>query len=151
MYPSFQIPTTRAKSPKLGRHKNSNSAVNPSKVGGSPRPSQNLNNSNKGCEKDIIKSKKPTRKSLTKLQSHETAASKTELKPAKSKPKSAGKERQSQEAFTKQTQGIQDQQSLPESKDQLKPVTEMNASENNAPALSSSAPEIMTQEVAVGV
>ncbi|KAL5545664.1 hypothetical protein UlMin_005351 [Ulmus minor] len=120
-----KIPTTRAKSPKLGRHKNSNSAVNSSEVGGSPRPSQNLNNSNKGCEKEIIESKKPTRKSVTKLQSQETAASKIESKSAKSKRKSAGKERQSQEAFTKETEGIQDQQSLPESKD-----------ENNAPVLS---------------
>ena len=143
----YQIPTTRAISPKLGRNKITNSAVNSSSEGGvslNQPVNQNQKNSNKGCEKDVSDSKKPIRKSQLKLHSQEAAASKTESKPAKTKkPKSTSKERPSQKEGhieSEQSNGMIDQDS------------ETNASENNAQVLiAAAAQEIMPQEVAVGV
>ncbi|PON98385.1 TPX2, C-terminal [Trema orientale] len=134
-----KIPTTRAKSPKLGRNKITNSALSNSSEGSvslSQPLNQNQNNSNNRSDKNVSDSKKPViRKSQPKLHSQETVACKTELKPVKTKkPKSTGKERPGQKESTV------DQDS------------EKNSGENNAQALiAPAAHDIMPQEVAVGV
>lgn len=80
-----QMPTTRPKSPKLGRNKSNvtatsnGTAVTP-EVSTNKTVSTNVNTTNGG--KDTAASKKPIRKSLSK-----TPSSKTEVKPGKSKEK----------------------------------------------------------------
>ncbi|XP_043715149.1 protein WVD2-like 4 [Telopea speciosissima] len=88
-----KIPTTRPISPKLGRHKSSSTAAeNSLEVGGtcrSPRPSLDHNKLAKGEQEnhsgDSVASKKPLRKSLSKLSSQKSMKS-TE-KPLKLKAK----------------------------------------------------------------
>lgn len=133
-----KIPTTRAISPKLGRHKNSNSLEGGATL--SPQVNQNQNNSNKGSEKEVTDSKRPIRKSQPMLHSQETAASKAEPKPVKTKSKSATKERQNEKECLRETEQGQDQNA------KINQDPEMNASE-----LIPHAQEIMPPEVAVGV
>ncbi|EXC26399.1 hypothetical protein L484_006450 [Morus notabilis] len=133
-----EIPTTRATSPKLGRHKNSNSLEGGATL--SPRVSQNQNISNKGSEKEVIDSKNPIRKSQPMLPSQETAASKAEPEPVKTKAKSAAKERQNEKECLREAEQSQDQNA------------KINQDpETNAPELIPHAQEIMPPEVAVGV
>ncbi|XP_015900430.1 protein WVD2-like 4 isoform X1 [Ziziphus jujuba] len=156
-----KIPTTRAKSPKLGRNKNSISAANSSEGSGSclsPRLNRDQNNSSKGmeakCEKEVAETKKPIRKSQPRLHSQENVSSKTktEANPVKSKSKTTDKETQNQKAGLMDTKEIQDQNShLPECKDEIKLETEMNVGQNNTPVTSPPPTDIMPQEVAAGV
>ncbi|KAF3442778.1 hypothetical protein FNV43_RR16695 [Rhamnella rubrinervis] len=161
-----KIPTTRAKSPKLGRNKNSISTTSNSSEGGgsclSPRLNLDQNNSSKGseatCEKEVADSKKPIRKSQTRLHSQENAViskTKAEVKPVKSKPKTADKETQNRKTcLTETEEESQDQHvHIPECKDNIIKLdqSEMNGGQNNAAVVSSPTPEIMPHEVAVGV
>ncbi|PWA84423.1 TPX2, C-terminal domain-containing protein [Artemisia annua] len=80
-----KIPTTRPKSPKLGRNKSnvaatSNGGAVTPEVSTNKTVATNVNTTNGG--KDTVASKKPIRKSLSK-----TPSSKTEVKPGKSKEK----------------------------------------------------------------
>lgn len=152
----MQIATTRPKSPKLGRRKNSISGLTNSSEGGgsylSPRLSQDQNNSNKGIiakrGKDVDSKKKTTLKSQIKLHSQETVASnKIENKPVESKPNHIGKETEIQkECFGETVENVPDEHLL---NDECKVRVNLEP-EMNALVSPSSVPEIMSHEVAVG-
>ncbi|XP_010247933.1 PREDICTED: protein WVD2-like 4 isoform X2 [Nelumbo nucifera] len=101
-----KIPTTRAVSPKLGRHKSS--ADNHSEGScQSPRPDLEAKKSARGATNttgDSTGLKKPVRKSISKLSSLKSADTKTEVKPLKSKPKTIEAEHDSQEACIGETE-----------------------------------------------
>ncbi|XP_009348636.2 protein WVD2-like 4 [Pyrus x bretschneideri] len=146
-----KIPTTRPKSPKLGRNKSSISSLNnSSEVAGvslSPRLNRELNNSKKGLktksEKDVIDPKKPVKKSQTRLHSQETAATKTEAKCTE-------EETHDQKACTGKTEEAQDQSGhLSKFKDEIEP--EASDRQIKEPVLGAPIPEIMPHEVSVGV
>ncbi|CAN6586701.1 unnamed protein product [Malus baccata var. baccata] len=146
-----KIPTTRPKSPKLGRNKSSISSLNnSSEVAGvslSPRLNRELNNSKKGLktksEKDVIDLKKPIKKSQTRLHSQETAATKTEAKGTE-------EETHDQKPRTGKTAEAQDQSGhLSEFKDEIEPAVSVGQIEE--PVLGAPIPEIRPHEVSVGV
>uniref|UniRef100_A0A2N9GYB9 TPX2 C-terminal domain-containing protein n=1 Tax=Fagus sylvatica TaxID=28930 RepID=A0A2N9GYB9_FAGSY len=124
-------------SPKLGKSKNSITANNSSESGRSCLSRGQINSSKRlqaKSDKDAVASKKPIRKSQSKLQSQELAVTKTEGKPAKSKPEAPGKKEESQN------------QSM-----QMDIESAVDTAQNNAPVLNSTTPEIMPHEVTVGV
>ncbi|KAM4079310.1 hypothetical protein ACB094_09G108100 [Castanea mollissima] len=169
-----KIPTTRAKSPKLGRqkstlnvrnnslegdgpclsprlslspkgkNKNSIAANNSSEGGGSclsPHLNRGQNNSTKGLQAKSDKdaaSKKPIRKSQSRLQPEELVVTKTEGKPANSKPEAPVEETKNQASH------------VSECKDKMDLESAVDTSQNNALVLNSPAPEIMPHEVTVG-
>ncbi|KAM0980800.1 hypothetical protein TB2_013696 [Malus domestica] len=146
-----KIPTTRPKSPKLGRNKSSISSLNnSSEVAGvslSPRLNRELNNSKKGLktksEEDVIDPKKPIKKSQTRLHSQETAATKTEAKGTE-------EESHDQKARTGKTAEARDQSGhLSEFKDEIEPAVSVGQIEE--PVLGAPIPEIRPHEVSVGV
>ncbi|CAB4317361.1 unnamed protein product [Prunus armeniaca] len=152
-----KIPTTRAKSPKLGRNKSSISSLNNSSEGGgaclSPRLNQELNNSKKALktksEKDVLDSKKPIRKSHSRLHSQENVATKDEAKSVKSPPKAIGEERKYQKTCTTETEEGQDKSGLlSECKEKIE--SEVNVAEIEEPILSAPTPDIMPHEVSIG-
>ncbi|XP_057498099.1 protein WVD2-like 4 isoform X2 [Actinidia eriantha] len=90
-----KIPTTRAISPKLGRHKSSTAATNSQESSApclSPHVNQGQGKSPRAilskCEKEVASSKKSIRKALSKIQNEDPAATKAEGKPVKLKEKS---------------------------------------------------------------
>ncbi|RWR85447.1 protein WVD2-like protein 4 isoform X2 [Cinnamomum micranthum f. kanehirae] len=92
-----KIPTTRPRSPKLGRHKPSVAATDYSpKVGGSCRSSHSSldpSKSNGGIQLSSTgDSKKPVRRSLSKLPSNKSSAARPEGKPLSSKPNATNPE-----------------------------------------------------------
>ncbi|OVA17118.1 TPX2 [Macleaya cordata] len=103
-----KIPTTRAKSPKLGRNKTSVVAADNSSEGGgscqSPRRSSlDLTKSTKRAQEDTngdsVASKTPSRRSsLSKLQSKKSTTTKTEGKLPNSKPEVGDSELENQKA-----------------------------------------------------
>lgn len=172
--PKFEInkiPTTRAKSPKLGRQKstlnarnnslegdgpclsprlslspklgkNKNSiAANNSSEGGGSCLNRGQNSSTKGLQAKSNKdaaSKKPIRKSQSRLQPQELVVTKTEGKPANPKPEAPGEETKNQALH------------VSECKDKMDLESAVDTSQNNALVLNSPAPEIMPHEVTVG-
>ncbi|KAF8396346.1 hypothetical protein HHK36_017963 [Tetracentron sinense] len=106
-----KIPTTRAISPKFGRHKNSITTTENSSEGGgsccSPRPSLDQSKSTKGFQGngngDYVASKKPTRRSLSKLPSQKLVATMTRGKDFKAKSEITQSEYENQEAWTGET------------------------------------------------
>lgn len=88
----LQIPTTRARSPKLGRHKPSTTAAANCSEGSlsSPRVDpvkSNSDGSSANVNGGSVAVKKPTQKLLTKVPSQKSTAAKPEAKPLNSKPK----------------------------------------------------------------
>ncbi|KAF5473971.1 hypothetical protein F2P56_005917 [Juglans regia] len=145
-------------SPKLKKNKNSVTANNSSEVSAScrgPHLNREHSNSNKGLQaesdKNVVASKKTIRKSQTRLQTQESAVTKTERKPAKSKTEDPGEETQNQKECRGEGEESQNQSMcLSECSDEIDPESEMDTAQNNAPVLNSSTLEIMPHEVTVG-
>ncbi|KAF9680779.1 hypothetical protein SADUNF_Sadunf06G0157000 [Salix dunnii] len=150
------IPTTRAKSPKLGRRKSSATSTNNCLEDGgssfSPRASHspllNQESSNRtrvqrNGSVDNGASKTAIRKSQPKLQSHQITANGMEGKTVKSKAKLPGAESQAQKANVENNYV-----NVPVCENETMP--ENNTPQNNGPVLSSSNPEIMLPQVSVG-
>ncbi|KAK3227056.1 hypothetical protein Dsin_006918 [Dipteronia sinensis] len=153
-----KIPTTRAKSPKLGRNKSSVAATESSLENGgsclSPRVSQELSYSTKEIQthlnKDSATPKTPIRKSQPKLQSQDSMRRKAEAKHIKSKPKTAVVGTQNLETCTEKPKESQNQPSAPECEDAKDLESKMKPGQNDGPMLSLANPEIMPRGVAVG-
>ncbi|KAK2647415.1 hypothetical protein Ddye_014904 [Dipteronia dyeriana] len=153
-----KIPTTRAKSPKLGRNKSSVAATESSLENDgsclSPRVSQESSNSTKEIQmhlnKDLATPKTHVRKSQPKLQSQDSMRRKTEAKPIKSKPKTAVVGTQNLETCTEKPKESQNQPSAPECEDAKDLESKMKPDQSDGPMLSLANPEIMPRGVAVG-
>ncbi|XP_020233110.1 protein WVD2-like 4 [Cajanus cajan] len=144
-----KIPTTRPKSPKLGRHKGS--AVNNSeeKSCSSPHGKQQQNDTIKAKikgNKEVI-SKKPIRKTQPKPQSQETAIRKTEKDSV-----STAKISQDAKADTGNNEECHDPPvNNSEYQNEMKLESKDDLAQNGALVLNSSTPEIISYEVTVGV
>ncbi|KAA8518438.1 hypothetical protein F0562_015912 [Nyssa sinensis] len=154
-----KIPTTRAISPKLGRHKSSNAAPNNSSEGIgsclSPPVNGDQSKSPKGIQasygKDIAASKKPIRKSQSKLQPWGSVSAKSEGKLVKLEPKITEADDKDLTASAGESKESQDQSVNPlELQDCIDPASENNPARNNGEILRAPNPEIMPAEVTVG-
>ncbi|XP_021886911.1 protein WVD2-like 4 isoform X3 [Carica papaya] len=159
-----KIPTTRAKSPKLGRQKSSTAATNTSpEVAGVPSASPHLNreqsNSTKGIQPNGDNdnsgaSKRPFKKSQSKLHPRDSPVNtKTEAKPVKPKPKSSAACSQNQEAAStaKPIDDLTFSSSIPKLEDAIAaPMAEMNPTQTDGPISSLANAEIMPLGVTVG-
>ncbi|XWS59348.1 hypothetical protein CRYUN_Cryun08bG0113800 [Craigia yunnanensis] len=151
-----KIPTTRAKSPKLGRHLSSVAATkNPSEGDGSsvcPSLNQEQNGSTKRTQingnEGKVASKKAVKKSQPKLQSKEIT--KAEEKRGKSKPKTRKVENPVQDACVGKPEENQNHPvNLPQCEDAVGVADELNPAQNGAPIPSLANPEIMPRQVTV--
>ncbi|GKU91118.1 hypothetical protein SLEP1_g5035 [Rubroshorea leprosula] len=147
-----KIPTTRPRSPKLGRHKSSNAASSNPLEGdsscSSPHLSREQNNSTKGTDsKGVIASKKPVKKAQPKPQSKEVT--KDEENPKKSKPK----KKAVGECLQDGSMGKPEENpvNILRCEDAICPAPDRNPAQNDEPISSLQSPEIMTHEVAVGM
>ncbi|XP_017977641.1 PREDICTED: protein WVD2-like 4 isoform X1 [Theobroma cacao] len=152
-----KIPTTRAKSPKLGRHKSSVSATNnPSEGDGSsvsPSLNQEQNFSTRRTQtngnEDNVASKKAVKKSQPKLQSKEIT--KAEENPGKSKPRTRRVENTVQDACVGKPEEHQNHPvNLPQLEDAVGVADETNPAKNGGLISSLANPETMPRQVPVG-
>lgn len=106
----MQIPPTRARSPKLGRHKPTNSAAAASVDGSvsceSPRSITNLAKLTESTEnnKPHATARKPAQRSVTKIPSQASATAKTETKPLVTKQKTSNTKPKAPRAKVEQLQ-----------------------------------------------
>ncbi|XWS43316.1 hypothetical protein CRYUN_Cryun16bG0092500 [Craigia yunnanensis] len=152
-----KIPTTRAKSPKLGRHKSSVAATNnPSEYDHSsvsPFLNQEHNGSIKRTQingnEDNVAPKRAVKKSQPKLQSKEIT--KAEEKSGKSKPKTKKVETLVQDACVGKPEENQNHPvNLPQCEDAVVVADELNPAQNVGLIPSLANPEIMPPQVTVG-
>ncbi|KAI3748319.1 hypothetical protein L6452_11313 [Arctium lappa] len=130
-----KIPTTRPKSPKLGRNKSNVGAASNGTSGNPP----NINTTN--SDKDAAASKKPIRKSQSK-----TSSSRTEVKPGKSKEKPVKEEVQEEEkACNEQSHDTPSANPL-----EVEGCIEINAKKNAVAVLSSPTQDTMPADIVVG-
>ncbi|KAJ6743147.1 PROTEIN WVD2-LIKE 4 [Salix viminalis] len=153
-----KIPTTRAKSPKLGRRKSSATSANnclddggssfSPRASHSPRLNQESSNRTRVQRNGSVDngaSKTAIRKSQPKLQSQQITANGMEGKTVKSKAKLPGAESQAQKANVENNS-----MNVPVCENGIETMPEDNTPQNNGPVLSSSNPEIMLPQVSVG-
>lgn len=146
------MPTTRAKSPKLGRNKSSLEGGGSSL---SPRVNRDQSKSPKvsqaNSDKDIAVSKKPLRKSLSTIHPRESAATKTEGKPGKLKQKTIEAEGLDEKDHTGEHEESKSQSVNPKGlEDWIDVESEKNPGQDNELFVSSTNPEIQHAEVTVG-
>ncbi|KAL6997894.1 hypothetical protein U1Q18_008020 [Sarracenia purpurea var. burkii] len=153
-----KMPTTRATSPKLGKHKSSAAATSNSSEGGraglGPHVNQDKVNSpgsvQPKCEKDVAASKKPVvRKSLSKLRNLESVATKAEGKPVKVDEKTTEVQSQDQNTCDEFEEIRKESLNPGEFDCGIDVESEKNASQANGPNLSSSNLEIQPAELTV--
>lgn len=105
-----QIPPTRARSPKLGRHKPTSSATAASADGSvsceSPRSTANSSRVNEVAEtnKPRAPARKPVQRSITKTTSQVSGTAKTEPRPVVAKPKTSNSKPKASKAKAAQVQ-----------------------------------------------
>ncbi|KAK7278763.1 hypothetical protein RJT34_23799 [Clitoria ternatea] len=144
-----KIPTTRPKSPKLGRHNHKGPLVNnnPEKSCSSPCGKQQQNDSTKAKvkgNKEVI-SKKPIRKTQPKLQSQENAMRKTERDSVRSTTGKASEIKHDDEECHDPPVNISDHGN------NMELESKNDLAQNGALILNSSTPEVVSYEVVVGV
>ncbi|XVE75838.1 hypothetical protein DITRI_Ditri12bG0123500 [Diplodiscus trichospermus] len=152
-----KIPTTRAMSPKLGRHKSSVAATkNPPEGDGSnvsPSLNQEENNSTKRTQTNgnegNVASNKVAKKSQAKLQSKEIT--KAEEKSGRSKPKTRRVENTVEDAcLGKPEENQKHPVNLPKCEDAVAVTEEIDPAQNGGPIPSLASTEIMPCQVTVG-
>lgn len=152
----LQIPTTRPKSPKLGRRNPSIVATDNSPKGGescrssfsSLDPSKSYGGSQPTGIGDLTASKKPVRRSLPKLPSQRSSSTKTEGKTLNSKPKIEGMENISANTSSEENQNKSVDDS-PETEAKTEQVPIQDAVEGDRTILGFSDPVTTMNEVSV--
>ncbi|WVZ51050.1 hypothetical protein U9M48_002240 [Paspalum notatum var. saurae] len=148
-----KIPPTRARSPKLGRHKPASSAAAASADGSvsceSPQSTANSGKVNENVEnnKPRVPAKKPVQRSVAKTPSQVSATAKAEIRPAVTKPKNSNSRPKVSRAKAAQVQDnpIEVSPSEPSAPEEL--TTDHCVGETTGPDLA--APLVASNEVPV--